>query len=114
MRGYSLISRNDGLAYDFVVAKNAREAKKLMMKNQSDWIYDEPDSIIQYYAKWHKKANIVGLKEGDFVEDNDLIKRNICSSLEYGECEKCEAKDTSVYLIGDKILCETCEQDMGE
>lgn len=59
----SLICTQDHLTYDFVIANTAKEAKKLMMSNLSEWIYNEPDAILNYYAKWHKGADITGLIE---------------------------------------------------
>jgi len=112
MRGYSLISKHDGLAYDFVVANNAKQAKRLMMENQSEWIYEESESFINYHAKWVKNINLEGLNLGDFVIGIDLINRNICSYLEYCKCPICKAEDVSVSRINKELICcETCEND---
>lgn len=112
MRGYSLINSEDGLAYDFVVANNAKEAKKMMIENCNDWITGYENPILEFYAKWDKTANIDGLKHGDHVEDIDLIKRGIVSSLEYATCPKCKRTDVTINLMNDNTIC--CEECEGE
>jgi len=114
MRGYSLININDGLAYDFIIANNIKEAKRLMIEYCSEWINEYDNPILEFYAKWNKKANIEGLKLYEHVEGNNLLRRNICTSLEYGECEECKQDDVSVDYFDeiDKVLCTKCEDNL--
>lgn len=115
MRGYSLINSDDGLAYCFVVANNTKEAKKLMLKHENACFFDFENPIIKFYAKWDKEADITGLSHGDFVEGIDLIKRGICTFLEYETCPICKEKDVGVYLLDDGIICcSDCEDKLIE
>lgn len=111
LRGYYLTMDDDDEAGGaFVVAHSAKDAKSMFM--ELDCIKDYDDWFLRMRVKWDKKADISGLDHG--TDDNSigteqLIKRNILSTIFYAQCPKCEKEDCTVSEYTDGIIsCSDC------
>ena len=110
LKAYTLVNRDDKLSYSTVIAYNIKEAKKLMMEECSDWIYEECDSYIKYKARWCKNAIVYDLKHGEFIDGVELLKRDICNYLEW-DCRICGKENVWISKITNELICcEECEE----
>jgi hypothetical protein len=84
-----------------IVAKTARDAKKLAWKSGLD-LYD----WIDIRVRWQKGIDVIGLKEGHVIEPLEGLKLG-CYSWAEEECPICKKIDM-LSLEDGKVGCGDC------
>jgi len=103
-RGYFVFNVVDeyegGIA---VVARNAREAKKLAFNHAFDIVGDD---WLDLRCRWIRDANVEDLPFG-IVEPETGLRAGLYIAIEEGRCELCD-KEKAVTYYNEKVVCYDC------
>lgn len=111
MKAYLVLEpdESDYSCYGYVVADNAREAKKIAWADHPDTLASFDGEYIRMRVKLARKANIEGLNKGWLDCSKDALKRHVFGGWVEDDCDKC-GKEERLELHGVRALCSECAE----